>query len=139
MKKFLSISFSLLILISVMHLTISTHYCDGVMAASKVSVLGELASCGMETPVDKCPSTGSHFGSNCCSNKVSVFAVANNYTPSFSEFKSFSQPVLQVFDIPLSYQIQSLSVLNLYSTNVSPPGNFMVSAVSLPDICVFRI
>jgi len=139
MKKFLSISFSILILLSVMHLTISTHYCGGVMAASKVSVFGKLASCGMETPVDQCPLTGSHLGSNCCSNKVSVFAVENNYTPSFSEFKSFSQNIIQVFDIPVSYQIQSLSVLSLYSTNVSPPGNIMVSAVSLPDICVFRI
>jgi len=139
MKKFLSISFSLLILISGLQLTISTHYCGGKIAASKISVSGDLASCGMEIPAAQCPSTGSHIGSNCCNTKVSVFAIDNNYPPSFSAFKSFSQTVLQVFDIPVSYQIQSLSVLSLYSTNVSPPGNFMVSAVSLPDICVFRI
>jgi len=139
MKKFLSISFSILILLSVMHLTVSTHYCGGVIAASKVSVFGELASCGMETPVDQCPSTGSHLGSNCCNTKVSVFAIDNNYQPTLYNFKSFSQIVLQVFDIPVSYQIGSLSVSSIYSTNVSPPGNFMVSAVSLPGICVFRI
>ena len=139
MKKFLSISFSLLILISGLQLTISTHYCGGEIAASKISVSGDLASCGMETPAAQCPSTGSHIGSNCCNTKVSVFAIDNNYPPALSNFKSFSQNILQVFDIPVSYQIQSLSVLSLYSTNVSPPGNFMVSAVSLPDICVFRI
>jgi len=141
MKKFLSISFSLLILISGLQLTVSTHYCGGEIAASKVSVSGELASCGMEAevPVKQCPLSGSHFDSNCCNTKVSVFAIDNNYPPSLTDYKSFSQPVLQVFDIPVGYQIQSLSVLSPYSTNVSPPGNFMVSAVSLPDICVFRI
>lgn len=139
MKKFLSISFSVLILLSVMQLTISTHYCGGVIASTKVSVSGALASCGMEAPIGKCPSTDSHLGSNCCNNKVIVFAVENNYTPSFSEFKTFSQSVLQVFDIPANSQINTLSVLNLSCTNVSPPGSFMVSDVSLPYICVFRI
>jgi len=139
MKKFLSISFSLLILLSVMHLTISTHYCGGKIAASKVSVFGELASCGMERTVDLCQLPGKHISSNCCTNKISVFAVDNNYTPSFSDFKAFSQIVLQVFDIPVDSQIHTLSALNLICTNVSPPGNYMVSAVSLPGICVFRI
>ena len=139
MKKFLSISFSLLILLAGMHLTVSTHYCGGVIAASKVSVSGELASCGMEGPVDLCQLPGKHIGSNCCTNKITVLAVENNYTPSSFEFKSFSQPVLQVFDIPTNFGINPLPVLSHIFTNVRPPGNFMVSAVSLPDICVFRI
>lgn len=139
MKKFLSISFSLLILLSGLQLTVSTHYCGGKIAASKVSVSGDLASCGMEAPSGQCPSAGSRIGSNCCNTKVSVFAIDNNYPPSLSNFKPFSQNILQVFVIPVSYQIHSLSVLSLYSANVSPPGNFMVSAVSLPHICVFRI
>ena len=139
MKKFLSISFSLLILLSVMHLTISTHYCGGVIASSKVSFTGAVASCGMETPVNKCPSTGSHMSTNCCNTKVSVFATDNNYPPSLSEFKPLSKYVLHVFEIPESFNVHSFSVLSFYSANVSPPGNFMVSAVSLPDICVFRI
>ncbi len=139
MKKFLSISVSLLILLSVMHFTVATHYCSGKIAATKVSFSGELASCGMEGPVDRCPSTGKHLGTNCCKDKVSVFVVDNNYASSAFEFKAFSQPVLQVFDIPASGGIHSLSVLNFINTNVRPPGNFMVSAVSLPGICVFRI
>ena len=139
MKKFLSISFSLLILLSVMHFTIAIHYCGGEIAATKLSVSGELASCGMEGPLDQCPSTGSHLGSNCCKDKVSVFAVDNNYTPSISEFKVFAQPVIQGFDIPVSFQIHNISALNLICTNLSPPGSFQVSEVSLPAICVFRI
>ena len=139
MKKFLSISFSLLILLSVMHLTISTHYCGGVIASSKVSFTGAVASCGMESPINKCPTTGTHVNTNCCNTKVSVFATDNNYPPSLSEFKPFSKHTLQVFEIPVSFNIHAFSVLSFYSTNFSPPGNFMVSAVSLPDICVFRI
>ena len=139
MKKFLSISFAFLILLSGMHFTIATHYCGGEIAASKVSFSGELASCGMEGAHDQCPSTGSHIGSNCCKDKVSVFAVDNNYTPSISEFKVFAQPVIPVFDIPVSFQIDNISALNLICTNLSPPGSFQVSDVSLPAICVFRI
>jgi hypothetical protein len=138
MKKFLSISFAFLILLSGMHLTVATHYCGGKLAASKISVLGELASCGMEGPVDQCQLPGKHISPNCCTNKTAVFTVDNNYTPSFSECKTPSQLVLQHFDIPVSYQLQVV-VSNLLNTNVHPPGNYLVSDVSLPDICVFRI
>jgi len=139
MKKFLSISFSLLILLSGMHFTVSTHFCGGKIAASKVSFSGEMASCGMESSVDQCASGGTHLASNCCHNKISAFVVDNNYAPSFSDFRSFSQPVLRVFNIPASYNAQLLSVLNPLNTNVHPPGNYLASDVSLPDICVFRI
>lgn len=140
MKKLLSISFAFLLLLSGMHFTIATHYCGGKIAASKVSFSGELASCGMEEGSDdQCPLPGKHIGTHCCDNKVSVLAVENNYAPSFSEFKAFSQSVLQIFDIPASYHFQALLVSNLLNTNVHPPGNYLVSAVSLPDICVFRI
>ena len=122
-----------------MHFTIATHYCGGELAASKASFSGELGSCGMEGLDDKCPLPGKHFSTHCCDDKVSVLTVDNNYSPSFSEFKAFSQHVLQVFDIPENYQFYSLSAVNLISTSVSPPGIFLVSAVSLPDICVFRI
>ena len=138
MKKFLSISFAFLILLSGMHLTVATHYCGGKLAASKISVLGELASCGMEDPVDRCQLPGKHISSNCCTNKTAVFTVDNNYAPSFSEFKASSQLDLPLFNIPVSYQLQVV-VSNLLNTNVHPPGNYLVSDVSLPDICVFRI
>jgi hypothetical protein len=139
MKKLLSILFAFLILLSVIHLNVATHYCGGKIVASKVSLTGELASCGMEASNDQYPSCEKYFNLHCCNNKVIVFAVENNYTPSFTLFKPISHSVLLVFSIPASLQIQSLSVLKLISTDVSPPDNFMASAVSLPDICVFRI
>ncbi|HZK94160.1 MAG TPA: hypothetical protein VFC67_08135 [Prolixibacteraceae bacterium] len=140
MKKLLSILFAFLISISVMHITIATHHCGSDNATfEKVSIDGELASCGMEGPDDQCSFPGKHLGTHCCNDKVSVLAVDNNYSPSHSEFKAFSQHILQVFDIPVSLKEHSLIAINLFSTSVSPPGFFIASEVSLPDICVFRI
>ncbi len=139
MKKLLSISFALLILLSWMQLTISMHYCGGELADSKVSILGVIASCGMEGSVDECTVPSSHMDSACCNNEVSVFEVDHNFFPSFTEFNTFAQYILQVFIVPASTTIHSFTAINLSGTDVSPPGNFLVSAVSLPKICVFLI
>ena len=139
MKKLLSISIAFLMLLSGLQLTISRHYCGGELAQSKVSLTGHLASCGMETATDDCTQPGNHVQSSCCDNKVSVYAVDQNFTPSFSDFHSFAQNVLQVFIVPESTSIRSFTAINLSCTDTSPPENLLVDAVSLPKICVFRI
>jgi hypothetical protein len=139
MKKLFSISIALLMLLSGMQLTISRHYCGGELADSKVSVIGQIASCGMETATNDCTQTGNHLKSNCCNNKVSVYTVDHNYSPSFTEFKAFSQSVLQVYLVPENNLFHSLTSFLQTSTDASPPGNFLATAVSLPKICVFRI
>ena len=138
MKKFLSISFSALILLSGMHFTIATHYCSGKISATKVSVSGELASCGMGETNSQCALPGKLMGSHCCSDKVAEFVTDQNFAPVFSQFKVFSQPLLQVFLLPACFTNHTQSVSNLICTNVRPPGQLLVSAVSLPYICVFR-
>lgn len=100
MKKLLSISIAFIMLLSGLQLTVSRHYCGGELADSKVSVWGHVASCGMETATDDCTQPGNHVKSSCCNNKVSVYEVDHNYSPSFTEFKAFAQTVLQVFVIP---------------------------------------
>jgi len=123
-----------------MHITIATHHCGSADETfDKVSVTGELASCGMEGCDDQSPSQGKHFTKHCCDDKVSVLEVDNNYSPSSFEFKAYTQQNLQVFDISESFQFYSLNAVNHICTSVSPPGYFIVSEVSLPDICVFRI
>jgi len=139
MKKILSIIFASVIILSGMHFTVSTHYCGGKISSSKISVTGNVASCGMEESSEQCILPGKHLSSNCCKNKISVFAVENNYTSSFSEFKVYSQTLLHVFLVPVDIQQNLESSVDLISANVSPPGNFQVSSVSLPRICVFRI
>lgn len=139
MKKLFSISIAFIMLLSGLQLTVSRHYCGGELAQSKVSLTGHVASCGMETATDDCTQPGNHVKSSCCNNKVSVYEVDHNYSPSFTEFKAFAQTVLQVFVIPENITFHSLtSFSNLY-TDVSPPGFLPANAVSLPNICVFRI
>ena len=126
-------------LLSGMQLTISRHYCGGELADAKVSMVGHLATCGMENATDECTQPGKHLKSSCCHNKVSVYSVDQNFSPSFTDFHSFAQTLLQVFIVPKSTTVYSYTAINLNSTDTSPPGNLLVDAVSLPKICVFRI
>lgn len=140
MKKLLSISFAFLILLSGMHFTIATHYCGGELAATKASFSGNTASCGMEETDDSCTDHGDHVNpKSCCSDEIAVFSVDQNYTPSFTEFHSFAQHILQVYLIPASITFHSFTPINLVSTDASPPENSLIHAVSLPKICVFLI
>jgi len=140
MKRVFSILFALLILLSGTQLTISTHYCGGELAASKVSVWGGLATCGMEEKTTgECTKPGSHLEKHCCNNTISVYEVDHNYSPTFSEFKTVSQPVLQVFTLPENSSFYSIPSLSQIGANISPPESLLGSAVSLPKICVFRI
>jgi len=139
MKKLFSISIALLMLLSGMQLTISTHYCGGELADSKVSILGQIASCGMESATDECTQPGNHVESSCCNNEVLAYSIDHNFSPSFTEFKAFSQTVLRVFTIPENNTLHSLTPVNHLYSDASPPGFLLASAVSLPKICVFRI
>ena len=122
-----------------MHFTIATHYCGGEIAATKASFSGKLASCGMEGLVDECSSPGIHLKKHCCDDKVSALAVDHNFAPSVTNFTTFAQHILQVYIIPVSIEIHSLTAINLTCSDVSPPGNSLIHAVSLPKICVFLI
>jgi len=140
MRKILSILFASLILISGLHISIAKHYCSGESSAfEKISVTGELATCGMEDPKGEVPLQGVNFKAHCCDNEISTLIVDSNYAPSFSIFKVFPQPVMQVYHNVEVLNLQQFFTLSLYNTNVLPPGNYLASSVSLPDICVFRI
>ena len=139
MKKILSISIALLMLFSGLQLTISQHYCGGELADAKVSLTGHIASCGMEGETDDCGQPGDHIKSHCCNNQVSVYAIDHNFAPSFTSFKAFEQPILQVFILPEIQKFNALTAHNRIYTDVSPPPNWLVSDVNLPDIGVFRI
>jgi hypothetical protein len=136
-KKVFSILFSLLLLISVMHIRLATHFCGGVKAATLVSFTGELATCGMESCLEH-PFTGNAITSHCCDNEVIAFKVDENYSPSYQEFKAFALTVLQIFAIPADFTSCSFSALKHINVSESPPGGFLASLISLPFICVFR-
>ena len=93
----------------------------------------------MEGFIDEGSSPGIHLKKHCCDDKVSALAVDHNFAPSFTNFTTFAQQILKVYIVPVSIEVHSLTTVNLSGTDVSPPDNSRVSAVSLPKICVFLI
>ena len=139
MKKGVSISLVLLLLTAMLHLTIATHFCGGKVAASKVSLSGKLASCGMECAEKDFPLPGTHFITHCCDDVVTLFGVDSNYAPSFSFVPETFQNDFQVLAIPVALSVNSYTNLVPLYTNVSSPDELMSTSVDLSDICVFRI
>jgi hypothetical protein len=138
MKKILPILFATLILLSGMHLSLAAHLCGGEVSAVKLSFTHEKASCGMcaseTTTAEKSISNES-----CCKDEMAFYAVDNDYSPSTLQVNHSANELLQVFDIPKTIGIQFLYTNSSINANVQQPGNYIASAVSLPDICVFRI
>ena len=137
MKKLFSIVFAVMILLSGMHLSLATHFCGGEVSAVKLSFTHQNASCGMcstDATAEK-----SIAAESCCRNELSFYAVDSNYNPSTLEINKPVNHLLQVFYIPESVGIQFFNTCSSLNANVQPPGKFIASAVSLPDICVFRI
>lgn len=86
----------------------------------------------------ECPANGVKVASDCCKDIVSVFTVDSNYTPSSFQLKEITGSFLQILFFPVILNFQFFKLSNFLHTNVSPPDQNLASAVSLPDICVFR-
>ena len=138
MKKLFSISFAFLILLSGMHISIATHFCGGEVAAVKWSLSEQKATCGMDKRTQSCPADKDMI-SGCCHNEISTYNIDNNYTPSFFQLKKVSKTPLQVFNVPVSTLFNLSFAVSSSRNNVSPPDISSPSAVSLADICIFRI
>jgi hypothetical protein len=139
MKKGISISLVLLMTAAMLHLSVATHYCGGKIAASKISLTGKLANCGMESPEGQLPFHGITFSKHCCDNVVIYLVIGNNYVPSFSTPEYSFNHKFQISNIPAVYPVHSVAVPNFMYANVSPPGLTMSTYVDLSDICVLRI
>lgn len=139
MKKLFSILFAALILLSGMHLSLATHLCGGEISAVKVSFTHEKAGCGICVEEQKDPNSKTLSTESCCKDEMAFYAVDSNYSPSTLQINHSANLLLQVFDIPKTIGIQSIHTNSTLHTNVQPPNLCMANAVSLPDICVFRI
>jgi hypothetical protein len=139
MRKGISILFALVMILSGTHLTLAKHYCGGELVDTKLSMTGKLATCGMENDNETDLSSGIEIKTHCCDNNITTIGIINNYIPSVTlksknvEVQTFS------FHLPVNLLFSSPVALNNISANVSPPGIFPLTSVSLDDICVFRI
>lgn len=139
MKKGISISLTILALIALLHFSVATHYCMGKIAATKISLSGELATCGMESDDSDQTQSGSHFISHCCDNVLVYCGINVNYFPSFSFVPESYNNSFRVFGIPASLNICSITSFKSINTGVSPPVISASGNVDLSAICVFRI
>jgi hypothetical protein len=139
MKKAISISLTFLMLTAMLHLSVATHYCGGKIAASKISVTGKLATCGMNDVEKNIPQTGLHYTTHCCDNVMASYGIYSIYFPTFSSFPESFHVNYQVLSTPCGFNFQSLISVNPIYTSVSPPDELLSSNVDLSDICIFRI
>jgi hypothetical protein len=122
-----------------LNLSVAKHYCGGKIVASKVSLTGKLANCGMEGTEKKLPLSGTNFTNHCCDDIVTSCGTDNNYTPSFSFVPDSYQSNFNIFSIPAGYPVYNQAILKSQCSDASPPGVLMSTNVDLSDICVFRI
>jgi hypothetical protein len=139
MKKVISISLTCLMLLALLHFSVATHYCMGNIAASKISLSGQLATCGMENDENVEPQTGSYYHSLCCENVLVFCGINSNYFPSFTFVPESFNNDFQVLSMPVSLTFNSISSFKLINTTANPPGDAKVKNVDLSAICVYRI
>jgi hypothetical protein len=139
MKKIISIPLTILVLAAMLHLSVATHFCGGNIAASRISLSGKLASCGMEYNDKDVPVSGSHLASHCCDNVLVYYGINSVYFPSFSFVPESYQHNFQVYNFLSDLTINTLVSIKSIYTSVSPPDGPVSNSVDLSCICVFRI
>jgi hypothetical protein len=137
-KKGISISLAVLMIATMLHLSVATHYCGGKIAASKISLTGKLANCGMEGSQNELPA-GLFFSKQCCNDVVVSFSTDNNYVASFFNIPDAVQFNFQTFGLPSESTVSLAGVFKLQYSDISPPPAMMSTNVDLSEICVFRI
>lgn len=139
MKKILFLFLASIVLLSGMHFSVAKHFCGDEAPVVKISFSGEKATCDMGECGMSFLVHHDGLSSNCCRDEVSLFVVDNFDNYSSIQIKALSQPITQVFLIPVNELFYSQSLTNQDYADVSPPDNITANAVSLPKICVFRI
>lgn len=131
----------MLVVTAMLNFSVARHYCRGELVASRISLSGILATCGMETGNEECPygQSGDLIESHCCDDVIASYSIDNNYTPATKAYTGPSQAKIHV-PVTLVESTVTLSViLHQNWSDISPPRQLMISAVDLPYIGVFRI
>ncbi|PCJ85578.1 MAG: hypothetical protein COA57_07480 [Flavobacteriales bacterium] len=111
MKRVLSISLLLTLLIATLGLIISKHYCGGHLVATQLyNTMDEEDCCGDENPED-----------GCCDDETLSFQFEEDYlTSSKKQIKSYSTPIVVMLPQLIS-QYFSEQKTTVYFLNYKPP------------------
>jgi hypothetical protein len=138
MKTIISIPLIILILFSGISVKFATHYCGGSVAATKVSLTGELATCGMESTTDN-NTQHDTFNKHCCDDITSAYSICNNYIPSYHFVKEPGQQVISMIGVPADYLSNQETIINTSNNDIRPPGTNYPNSVTRQALCIFRI
>ncbi len=138
MKTLLSIPLLFLLLFTGINVKIATHYCGGHVAATMVSLNGELATCGMESD-GKIDLTHDSISRHCCEDVTTSFSISNIYVPSFFNIDNQEQNTIDFKFLPPDLMsIRATDKNNLNHTK-RPPGSIILDCPDQPVLCIFRI
>jgi len=138
MRKILSIPLIILILFTGVSVKIATHYCGGNVAATKISLTGEFASCGMTTDFESY-SQQQTITHHCCDNTLSAYSICNTYFASTYDEIINGQVATDNILNPIDYILDNKIIINITNNQCKPPGSFNPNSVDRPVICIFRI
>jgi hypothetical protein len=139
MKRIVSIPLLFIILFSGINVNFASHYCRGNFSGTKVSLTGELATCGMEQE-HKTESSVILITTHCCDDKISSFFISTNYVPSsYCHLPEVGQQINNYFFTQNQLFISGQVPVSTIAGNNRPPGRFSPASVEQQVICIFRI
>lgn len=137
MKKAFAILIALIMLASVIQVSIDHHYCGGKLSGIKISIMGKMASCGMENDIHPCTNQNV-IDKKCCEDQLTYYSFSSKYLPEHfritQTYAGKDVPAFPVFNIVISSPD-----ISGFTSMVLPPGDKIKSDVTLSEICVFRI
>jgi hypothetical protein len=136
MKKVLAISLALLIMFTGVTVNVAVHYCGGMIAAKKVSLSGELASCGMARQEVGKPGINN---TPVCSNSLSAYMLNNNFVSSLVLSIDFVKMFSADAETHAVLVPGTMPDLKDPAFNNRPPGSGYPNDVRLECICIYRI
>ena len=139
MKKGFSIVVVILMVATMSHITVATHFCGGRVAGSKISLSGKLASCGMEGMDNRPLPSGTTVTNHCCEDVMTILLTDNNYRPSFSDIHVSGSLISKIFWITTAYTLYPETSFVSFPPKIRPPGQYLPVSAELPVLCVFRI
>ncbi len=138
MRTVLSIPLIFLLLFTGVNVKFARHYCKGEVAATKISLSGELATCGMENHKEINP-FGEIFTNQCCEDVVSAYSFNNNYFGSSYNIADPGQQGTHMFIVPHFNLLSEILILNKTNSNQKPPGINDLHTPTMQTLCIFRI
>lgn len=138
MKTILSIPLIMLMLFTGISVKFATHYCGGFVSDTKISLTGELATCGMESDAES-QTQQQTLRHHCCDNTLTAYSFCNTFFGSTYDVDNQEQQLINNIFIPVDYIIDSKININILNNHTKPPGYFNPNSVDRRVLCIFRI